>query len=189
MIGYYLSANIVRSAINDWNKNPVITSLDSIATPIEDVQFPTVTVCDDKPNEVHDNWSFIESLFNFLNIQCQTPASQIKSGDYCNFTEPLRHDFNFLIESIVDVSMKYMMNEENLEKTRKYINDDSRGTPYFSRLLRRASEVIKSGNMTFEELRKIPISYFKKYMGTENVSIHLVQKIMLNHYCILIHFD
>ena len=67
-IGYYLAANIVKSAIDDWSKNPVITSLDSIATPIEDVQFPTVTVCNNKWNEVQDNWAFLESLLNFIDF-------------------------------------------------------------------------------------------------------------------------
>ena len=62
-------------AFSDWQKDPVITSLDSIAAPIENIQFPTITVCNDKWNEVHDNWNFLESLLDFLDFQYSYPST------------------------------------------------------------------------------------------------------------------
>ena len=41
--GYYIN-----QSVTDWLENPVQTTLDSIAAPIEDIQFPTVTVCQDE---------------------------------------------------------------------------------------------------------------------------------------------
>ena len=37
--------------------------MDSIAAPIEDIQFPTVTVCQDEFKEP-DNWAAIEAILN-----------------------------------------------------------------------------------------------------------------------------
>ena len=36
---------VVNVAFNDWFHNPIITSVDSIAAPIDLIQFPTITVC------------------------------------------------------------------------------------------------------------------------------------------------
>ena len=44
----------------DWDDNPVITTMDSIAAPIKNIQRPTVTVCPDEDTPP-DNWAPIES--------------------------------------------------------------------------------------------------------------------------------
>ena len=76
----------------DWNENPTITSLDSIAAPINDIQFPTITVCNDKLHEIQDNWSFLESILNFL-----------------DFDLNVEKDFQFLFKSIKDVDQTFEM--------------------------------------------------------------------------------
>ena len=43
--GFSLAAYFLYGQLNDWDANQTITTLDSIATPIQQVQFPTVTVC------------------------------------------------------------------------------------------------------------------------------------------------
>ena len=173
-IGYYLSANIVKSAIDDWNKNPVITSLDSIATPIDDVQFPTVTVCNDKGNEVHDNWAFIESLLNFLHFYCDTPSAQIYMGEYCNGTNLLRHDFKYLFESILDINKAWLFQEDNFKASLKSFEIETKignmGKEE-SKLLRRAIEVVSAGNMSMEEIMNIPLQNFNKEFTYQNVSL------------------
>ena len=77
----------------DKNENPTITSLDSIAAPINDIQFPTITVCNDKLHEIQDNWSFLESILNFL-----------------EFDLNVEKDFQFLFTSIKDVDQTFEMN-------------------------------------------------------------------------------
>ena len=42
--GFSLAAYYLHGQINDWDAHQTITTLDSIATPIQQVQFPTVTV-------------------------------------------------------------------------------------------------------------------------------------------------
>ena len=73
----------------DWNENPTITSLDSIAAPINDIQFPTITVCNDKLHEVQDNWSFLETILNFFDYDLN-----------------MEKDFQLLFRSIKDVDTK-----------------------------------------------------------------------------------
>ena len=139
----------------------MITSLDSIATPIDEIQFPTLTVCDDKANEVHDNWAFIESTFNFLEYYCYSPSDSIKHGKYCNATDNLRKDFNFLIESIVDAFLTPLLSNKNLNQSIHFLKSyGSHNGADFSKLLRKANEVVSSGNMTLGDLEKLPVEYF-----------------------------
>ena len=168
-IGFYMSGNIIRSAIHEWYTDPVITSLDSIATPIEFVQFPTVTVCNDKGNEVHDNWAFIESLLNFLHLVCDTPSGQIQHGEYCNGTDLLRHDFKYLFESIIEENKAWAFEEENFNQSLKTFANKSRPTGQWSKLLRRAVDVVESGEMALEEMMNLPLQFFNKYFQFDEV--------------------
>ena len=157
----------------EWYEDPVITSLDSIATPVEFVQFPTITVCDDKSNEVHDNWALIENLFNFVDYSCYSTADSIKFGKHCNLTEQLRNDFKFLFESIVNVQVESLLKSDNLNQSLNFISDGIPRTAEFSRLLRIANEVVSSGNMSMEDLEKLPVEYFNKILPYNEVSLLL----------------
>ena len=42
--GFSLAVVFLHGQITDWEENQTITTLESIATPIQQVQFPTVTV-------------------------------------------------------------------------------------------------------------------------------------------------
>ena len=89
---------MINSAFNDWSEHPVITTLDSIAAPINDIQFPTVTVCLDQPP---DNWAFLENVLNSLAFSCnQEDYLGNSEFKHCNETEELRHDFKFLVSSL-----------------------------------------------------------------------------------------
>lgn len=157
-------------AWQEWYDDPVITSLDSIATPVEFVQFPTITVCNDKFNEVHDNWAPIESIFNFVDIYCYSPANSIKYGKYCNVTDNLRNDFEFLFQSIVDIHIKTMLKNSNLNESLKFLNNGEKRYEGFSKLLRRANDVVSSGNMSMTELEKLPLSFFSRSLSSKEVS-------------------
>ena len=156
----------------EWYDDPVITSLDSIATPVEFVQFPTITVCNDKFNEVHDNWAAIENIFNFVDYSCYTVADSIKYGRYCNVTEQLRNDFKFLFESLVNVHMKSLLSNGNINQSLKLLNNGNQRSSGFSKLLRIATDVVSSGNMSMNELEKLPVEYFNKMVSYKDVSFH-----------------
>ena len=46
----------------DWQENPVITTLDTVALPIEDIEFPAITIC--PQGSLQDIWDSV--LFNQL---------------------------------------------------------------------------------------------------------------------------
>ena len=88
---------MITSAFNDWAKNPVVTTMDSIAAPITNLQFPTVTLCSDE-YEMPNSWAFPEMVINFTSHACD-------NGNYpkdCETLKRLRNDFNFLWEPILD---------------------------------------------------------------------------------------
>ena len=43
--GFAVASSFIYQSLMEWNNDPTITTLDSIAFPIQNVQFPTVTVC------------------------------------------------------------------------------------------------------------------------------------------------
>ena len=152
----------------------MITSLDSIATPIDEIQFPTLTVCDDKANEVHDNWAFIESTFNFLEDYCYSPSDSIEYGRYCNVTDHLRKDFNFLIESIVDAFLTPLLSNKNLNQSLHFLSSyETQKGADFPKLLKKANDVVSSGNMTLEDIEKLPVDYFNKALSNRGVCLCL----------------
>ena len=117
--GFYLSGTVIKSALTEWYNDPVITSLDSIAAPINSIQFPTVTVCRDETVEPPDNWAVPEILLNLLDFRCEYQNWQIDFGVYCNVTEPLRKDFQFLLKSVVDVYMQWLFEEGNMNNSQR----------------------------------------------------------------------
>ena len=52
----------------DWEENPTITIVESISHPIEDVDFPTITLCNKSPNP--QKWGFLVKLLDRLKIHC-----------------------------------------------------------------------------------------------------------------------
>ena len=80
--GFIGAGLIVNAAFTDWSENPVITSVDSIAAPIDLIQFPTITICQDETRQP-DNWAFLETIFNNIPFECNTE---------CNTTEQTREE-------------------------------------------------------------------------------------------------
>ena len=97
----------------EWSEDPVITTLESISAPINEIQFPTVTVCEEVPP---DNWALPEKILNLLAFECKReecrsyPPSyplflqekcQNPSSECTNSTEKIRKDFEFMIRTVV----------------------------------------------------------------------------------------
>ena len=160
----YISANIIKSAIIDWNENPVITSLDSIAAPIDDLQFPTLTVCNDKTNERQDNWALIESLMDHLDFKCSYPST----GYDCSPTNKLRSDFQFLIESIVTVYEEWLEENDKIGKSHRLFNRYFSGRS-FVKVHSKILELVENGNMTLDQIKTFPVKDFSKYLDLSEV--------------------
>ena len=91
---------LINQAFTQWSENPVITTLESISAPIDEIQFPTVTVCDEKPP---DNWGLLEKVLNLLAFECSSPSSDCTAS-----TKEIRKDFKFLITSFVNEYKKLL---------------------------------------------------------------------------------
>ena len=68
LIFFILAAYLINNAFIDWNENQTITTISSIATPVQETQFPTVTVCQN-PDTPPDVWSFLEKLFGQIRLE------------------------------------------------------------------------------------------------------------------------
>ena len=61
ILGFLASGVFIRDSFIAWDDQPTITTLDSIAAPIEDIQFPTVTVCNEEYKKP-DDWTLAEII-------------------------------------------------------------------------------------------------------------------------------
>jgi hypothetical protein len=52
-----------------WKDNPVITTIQSTAYPVEKIMFPTVTICDEGHNVYR--WGMVVKLLDYLQMACQ----------------------------------------------------------------------------------------------------------------------
>ena len=64
---FYISTNLILDGIKDWNENPVIISVDSLETPLKDIEFPALTLC---PDFEPDYTALAEELFNQFKFNC-----------------------------------------------------------------------------------------------------------------------
>ena len=53
---------------SEWNKQPTAASIESITSPIEDLTFPSVTLCPKNPNP--DRWGPTIKLFDYMKQGC-----------------------------------------------------------------------------------------------------------------------
>ena len=88
--------------------------MDSIAAPVNDIQFPTITVCQDE-NKPPDNWALLEMLFNSLSFECSD--SSYYGLPTCDSTTNIRNDFKFLIEKTSTAINELMKEVEFSDKS------------------------------------------------------------------------
>lgn len=109
----------INAAINEWHASPVITTLDSIVAPVKLIQFPTVTVCQEEFHPM-DQWALLENVLNFFALECAKDDSYHALYDFylpfCNDTETVRKDFEFLISFVVDFFRTELLKNQQLVK-------------------------------------------------------------------------
>ena len=88
-----LACHLVRLSFDDWAANPTVTTTDSAAYPIQNVPFPSVTVCHEDPG------------IRFSLIRCLTII--FKNG---NFRSPERWA---VVSSLVNNVFKTCKNRQN----------------------------------------------------------------------------
>ena len=112
--GFGIAAYMIQLSSITWPEHPVITTLDSITAPIDDVQFPTITVC--SANQP-DTWAFLENVLNNIAVECDNEK-------YCQKTDQLRQDFQYIFQSIGDLFEDYLYSD-HFNDTKELIVSDN----------------------------------------------------------------
>ena len=131
--------------------------MESIAAPIEDIQFPTVTVCQDEFKEP-DNWAAIEAILNNVAFTCDEMSIYYMP---CEATEKVRNDFQFLIKSVVEIfKVKLQGDNQTLYSPlyAKELQEISEDKDFLSKVY----QLLNEGKITKEEFDQLPIRGFSK---------------------------
>ena len=137
-IGLSFSGYLIYNSTLDWENNQAITTLESIATPIQDVQFPTVTVCPHE-NTKPDNWSFLEKILNALNFN----SNIVKQGI-----------INPIISKILANVEKKFRDSPNSTMWRKNIQDEQNCDTEYGNVLVQAANYLCQKKFNVNDLRK-----------------------------------
>ena len=134
VFGFIVSAMIIEESIFEWSNSPVITSLDSIAAPIENLQFPTVTICR-REYKAPDNWALIEIILDNVDI---------KNPD-------VRKDFDYVFSKVSESFRNWFISP----KTRHLKNTILRTSHDLEYEKKQIAHLVANGTLTIKELKKI----------------------------------
>ena len=117
ILGFLFGGMVVNDAFSDWAENPIITTIDTFSYPVQNIQYPTVTVCyGDTVN--YDPWAFVRNNYNRYEFSCQTASE-------CEKSKELRRDFrNVLMEVAKDFASSSKEYECNSNSWYRNICDD-----------------------------------------------------------------
>jgi hypothetical protein len=149
LAGFVTSGLLINQAFTDWAKNPVITTLDSIAAPINLIQFPTVTVCTEK-NSPPDNWAFAETILNVIAFECSTFSFDLPT---CGNTTVVREDFKDVYTKLFDLIKKW----GNKYKDLKLLESEERFLGTFVRL---TAQYISNKEFSIHDLQNTLLKWF-----------------------------
>ena len=131
--GFSIAGYMIYNSLIDWNANQTITTLESIATPIQKVQFPTVTVCPHEDSSP-DNWSFLEKILNSIDLSDPNLRNEIINPLHTKLQK--------------DLERKYLENPANP------IWMSTKDELYETRVLTELSKLICQKKKNYEEVRK-----------------------------------
>ena len=99
-------------SVEEWSEKQTITTLDSIAAPIKDVQFPSVTVCPERFTKP-DNWALPQLVLNSFAFECYDKSSYSPEFPDCTLTAKIREDFvNEIIKELQRIFMRWANDPE-----------------------------------------------------------------------------
>ena len=67
-MGFVFCGAFIQDAIVSWNETPLQTTIEKVSMPIEDIEFPAVTVCDTESLQMprRNRWMYLEQLLNWV---------------------------------------------------------------------------------------------------------------------------
>ena len=125
--------------------------MDSIAAPVQDIQYPTITVCQDE-NKPPDNWALLELIFNNFALECE--YSTYYGLPPCNSTSKIRSDFKFLIETVLSMIRGLMKQPEFRGNSFSVLSGD------VEELVEKIAVSLTNGEVKFGDLSNLPNMYF-----------------------------
>jgi hypothetical protein len=143
------SGLLINQAFTDWANNPVITTLDSIAAPINLIQFPTVTVCTEN-NSPPDNWAFAETILNVIAFECSTFSFDLPT---CGNTTVVREDFKDIYDKLFDLIKQW----GNKYKDLQLLESEQR---FFGAFVRLTAQYITDKEFSFNDLENTLLKWF-----------------------------
>ena len=102
-LGFFVAGYLINSSYSDWQASPVATSIETHA--IEDLDFPTVTVCPPKGSNTALNYDLMKAHNNSLTIEDRENIK--KEANYFFVITTIEHSKNTAA----------VVNKENLRKT------------------------------------------------------------------------
>ena len=117
--GFLASGVFIKDSFISWDDQPTITTLDSIAAPIEDIQFPTVTVCNEEYKKP-DDWTLLEIILNAVAFECKDEHIEgiifpgYKELPLCSTTKEIRKDFFFMLKQTLKEFFSSVASSKNI---------------------------------------------------------------------------
>ena len=64
-------------AYQDWNENPILMTVETLDSPLQDIEFPAVTLCPSNDFQP-DNWDLTEKVLNMFKFNCEVGKEDCK---------------------------------------------------------------------------------------------------------------
>ena len=138
----------VHESILKWESKQTITTLESIATPIQNIQFPTVTVCAHENSEP-DNWAFLEKIFDA--IQLDGSGSEKVEDEITDK----------LIEKLYEMLLSKHSSSNDSQFWLENFDTDK-----FEELYSAASSIVCLKKIDFDDMKNIAVNSFGKSYTT-----------------------
>ena len=180
ILGFLASGVFIRDSFISWDDQPTITTLDSIAAPIEDIQFPTVTACNEEYKYV-DQWTLLEIILNTIAYECKEENNEdiIFEGyeelPLCSATQKIRQDFEFMTSSTVS-KFAYSIRINGVNDLAKMTVNSPQNMLAIEESLADMTSAYTKGELTWEEVD----SWLGEFFGYTFTSVDKLIDLKLN---------
>ena len=88
-VGFYASSEIILRSFKAWDQTPVQTTIRTISMPIEELDFPTITVCNPEALQMtrRNRWMYVEQILNLANTDSPTTMKGKHASIDIHFSE------------------------------------------------------------------------------------------------------
>ena len=70
LVCFVSSSYFIKTAVEDWNDNPIQTTINALGIPITQLDHPAITIC--KPYGIYDIGEYLRAVFNNFQFSCKS---------------------------------------------------------------------------------------------------------------------